>query len=311
MNAQRLGALEALARGFANVRANWELLLVQVAAMFVLLALIVASVVPLAVALGLQLSSLREATLDEALGWFALERWLRTGVLVSLAAGVLLGTLAIAAYSWFQAGIYGVLVAGDLQAGAGRRRRTALFRTWSWSDFQGWAGRGTWRFFLWYHLYLAIGTLVATLLVSLAGGAVLLGLRKGPLAGVGLGCGGLLPLLFVALFVALVSQASKSDLARDGSGAAASWRRGGRVVSTRIGAALLLLVLLFAASIAASMLLLPLQLFGEIGLRDQIGPYLGLQVVIGFVQSIFGSLLGLVYGATWVALVRAELPDPA
>ena len=308
---QRLGAIDALVRGFLNVRANWELLIAQTAAMFLLFLLAVGSLVPLVVALGLRLADAEGATLDDVLGWLEPGRWLTPGVLVSLVAGLLLGTLAIAVYSWFQAGIYGVLVAGDRQAGAGPGRPAALYRTFAWPDFQGWAGRGTWRFFGWYHVYLTIGVLVAALFFALLGGAVALGLRKGPLAGVGLGCGGALPLFFLGIFVTLVSQAAKSDLLREGSGAVASWRRGGRIVSSRIWAALLLLVLLIAGSIAVSMLLLPLQLLAGVGLRDQIFASAGVDLVFGFGQSILGSLLGLVYGAAWIALMRAELPDPA
>lgn len=316
----RLGAIDALVRGVANVRANWELLLLQLLSTLVLLVLAAASIVPLVVVLGLRLGSLENATMDDFVSWLDPARWLGlldTSVIVALLAGLVIGTLAIAAYAWFQAGIYGVLTAGDLQAGAGAGRPRALFRTYSTRDFGGWAARGTWRFFLWYHLYLTLGLGLAALMLALVGGALALGLSRGALAGFGLGCGGLLPLFALGLYFGLASQAAKSDLMREGSGVARSWHRGGAVVARRLGGALLLLVLLLAASTAASMLLLPLQLAGELGSSTMfgrggsLGPFVALQGLIWFLQSAFGSLLALVYGAAWVALVRAEIPDPA
>jgi hypothetical protein len=323
----RLGAIDALVRGVANVRANWELLLLQLLSTVVLFVLAAGSIVPLVAVLGLRLGAVEDATMDDVVAWLDPARWLAlldTSVVVALLAGLVIGTLAIAAYGWFQAGIYGVLTAGDLQAGAGPGRPRALFRTFSTRDFGGWAARGTGRFFLWYHLYLTLALGLGALFAALLGGALALGLKRGALAGFGIGCGGLLPLVALGLFLGLASQAAKSDLMRDGSGAARSWRRGGRVVARRLGAALLLLVLVVAASTAASMVLLPLQLVGELGTSavlggvgaadgsaaaGAVGLSLGLQAVIWILQMALGSVLGLVYGASWVALVRAEIPD--
>lgn len=306
---QKLAALDALGRGIANVRANWEVLLAQAAATLALAVLLVGSLVPLAIALGFTLAGLAGSPAEAFFKLADPGTWLSAGVLAALAGATLLGTLSIAVYAWFQAGIFGVLVAGDRQAGAGPRRPRALFRTFTWSDFAGWAGRGMWRFFGWYHLYLLIVTGLVALFGALLLVAILVGTSEGVAAGVGLGCGGLLPLFFLLLFASLVAAAGKADLARDESSAAASWRRGGRVVTRRLGGSLLLFVLLLAASMAASTLLLPLQLFSEIGLKEQLGAYLAIQLVVAAVQTVFGTLLGLIYGAAFVALVRAELPD--
>lgn len=307
-----LSAIDALGRGIANVRANWELALAQVAAAFVLMLLLVASLLPLGIALGATFADLDEldgSNPDAVLELLRPERWFSAGVLVAVLAGLVLGTLAIAVYSWFQAGVFGVLVAGDRQAGAGAGRPRELFRTFSWRDFAGWAARGTWRFFGWYHLYLLVVTLILCAFGALLIAAIALGANQGPLAGFGVGCGGALPLFFALLYLSLVLTAAKADLAREDSGAAASWRRGARVVARRLGGSLLLLVLFFCASIAFSMLILPLQLVAEFGVRDQLALYLPIQLVIYSVQWGLGSILGLVYAAAFVALVRAELPD--
>lgn len=293
------------------MRANWELLLLQAAATVALALLLIGSLLPLGIALGLTVAKLASTPAETLLGLADPATWLTAGVLAALAGGALLGGLAIAVYAWFQAGIFGVLVAGDRQAGAGPRRPSALYRTFTWADFTGWAGRRTWRFFGWYHLYLLVVTALGGLLGALLIAAILVGRSEGVAAGFGIGCGGLLPLLFVLLFASLVAAAAKADLVRDGSGAAASWSRGGRVVARRLGGVLLLLLLLLAASVAASMLLFPLQLLSELGLSDRFGAYLAVQVFVSVVQTVLGTLLALVYGAAFVALVRAELPDPA
>lgn len=307
-----LSAIDALGRGIANVRANWELALAQVAALFALTLLIVASVLPLGIALGAtfaDLGKLDGSNPDAVLELLRPDRWLSAGVLVAVVAGLVIGTLSIAVYGWFQAGVFGILVAGDRQAGAGAGRPRDLFRTFSWRDFAGWAARGTWRFFGWYHLYLMVLTLMMGALGALVIAAIALGASQGPLAGFGVGCGGALPLFFALFYVSLVFEAAKADLAREDSGAVASWRRGARVVARRLGGSLLLFLLFFCASMAMSMLVLPLQLVAELGFRDQLALYLPIQLVVYSLQWGLGSILGLIYGASFVALVRAELPD--
>src|SRR5690606_24138531 len=143
------------------------------------------------------------------------------------------------AYSWFQAGIFGVLVAGDRQAGAGERRPWQLYRTFSWSDFTQWGRMFVWRFFGWYHLYILVSFGLVALFGLLVIGALSAAMGSGPMAGVAIGCGGAIPLVLLAILMAIVSQAAKSDLARPESSAGASWRRALAVVGRRIGAALL------------------------------------------------------------------------
>ncbi|KAB2963916.1 MAG: hypothetical protein F9K18_08050, partial [Thermoanaerobaculia bacterium] len=213
---QRLNAIDALGRGIANVRSNWELLLVQAAATVALAILLVGSLLPLGIALGLSVAKLSSSPAEALLGLADPATWLSAGVLAALAGATLLGGLAVAAYAWFQAGIFGVLNAGDRQAGAGARRPRELYRTFTWADFTGWAGRGMWRFFGWYHLYLLILGALGALLGALLLAAVLVGRSEGVAAGFGIGCGGMLPLLFLLLFASLVAarRASRRAAAR-------------------------------------------------------------------------------------------------
>ena len=304
----RLTAFEALGRGFANVRANWELLPLQLAALLLAVMLTIASLVPLAVALGLTLagvqqpSELLERVLDPA-------TWLTAGVLASLAGCLLLGGLVLGAYAWFQAGVFGVLVAGDRQAGPGPRRPRALFRTFSWSDFAGWAAHRFWRLIGWYHYYFLLMLLLVGLFGILLIGSLRVGLAEGPAAGIGIGCGGLLPLVFVFLFCSLLTVAAKADVVRDDSGARESWTRAAKVVGRRLGGGLLLLLLFFVTSFAIAMVLMPFQFFSQLAVRQSPFAGFGVSSAVSLVQTGVGVVLGLVYAASFVALVRAELPD--
>jgi hypothetical protein len=308
---KRLSALDALARGIANVRANWELLLVQLGAILALTTLFVASVVPLVLAFGLTLAGVAATPADALLRLADPALWLSGAVLAALAGATLLGGLGIIVYSWFQAGIFGVLIAGDRQAGPGGRRPAALFRTFTWPDFSGWAGRGTWRLFGWYHVYLALITVLMGLCLALFAVALRVGIGEGAAAGIGIGCGGALPLGFALLFAALVFEAAKADVMREGSGAVASFRRGAAVAAHRLGGGLLLVLIFFCASIAISMVMLPLQLISALAFHDLFGADLGMRIVFSVIQTAAGVALGLVFGAAWVALVRAEIADPA
>jgi hypothetical protein len=307
---RRLTAFEALGRGFANVRANWELLPLQLAALLLAVTLTVASVLPLGIALGFTFAGVKEpAELLERL--LSLDTWLSAGVLASLAGCLLLGGLVIGAYSWFQAGIFGVLVAGDRQAGPGPRRPQALFRTFSWGDFAGWAAARFWRVIGWYHYYFLILLLLFGLMGILLIGSLRLGMAEGPAAGIGLGCGGALPLVFLLLFCSVLFTAAKADVVREDSGARASWYRAARVVGKRLGGALLLLLLFFAVSMAISMVLMPFQFFSQLAARQNPFAYFGVQTFVSLIQTAVGTVLGLVYAAAFVALVRAEVPDRA
>jgi len=308
---QRLSAIDALVRGFANLRANRELVLAQIASVLVVALATVASLVPLGFALGIEMRGIEDDPLSTLARFLDPALWLSSSVLLALLLGMVIATAAIAVYSWFQAGIYGVLVSGDRQAGRGEGRPSTLFRTFSWGDFTGWAGRGLYRFFAWYQLYLLAATLLLGLLGLLAIAALRVGIARGAGAGVAVGCGGLLPLVALMLLCSLWFAAAKADLAREDSGAVASWRRGARVVGSRIGASLLLLLLFVVASSAAGMLMFPLQMVSEVGLKSHLGAYVATQLLVTAIQWIVGSVLGLVYGATFVALVRDELPDAA
>ncbi|KAB2962622.1 MAG: hypothetical protein F9K16_08640 [Thermoanaerobaculia bacterium] len=308
----RLAGIDAIGRGLSNLRANRELVLAQCLATVLLLGLSVLSLLPLFVALGMSLADFAGTAPEEALARLADPGlWLSPGVLAALGGGVVLGTVAIAVYSWFQAGIFGVLIAGDRQAGAGGRRPHELFRNFNWGDFAQWGRLRVWRFFAWYHLFVLVGMASMLLLALLLLAAVGVGLSQGLIAGLAVGCGGALPLFALLVLVGLVGEAAKGDLARQDSGAGASWRRGARVVGRRPGAALLMLLLWICASMGLSVFLVPLQLAGDFGLRDQPFAHISLEAIVFVLQVVLGALLGLAYGASWVALVRAELPDSA
>jgi len=125
---RRISAIEALVRGFANARSNWEVVVAQALAGLLLGALAVASFVPIGVALGLELVEIDRDPLGTLGRILDPGLWLSGRVLAALVVGLVIGTAAIAVYAWFQAGIMGVLVDGDRRAGDGGSAPAARFR---------------------------------------------------------------------------------------------------------------------------------------------------------------------------------------
>ena len=172
----RLSAFDALIRGLANLRANWELTLVLwVQALALTLLTLVGLVPPLLLfdfaGIAADPGSLAdwEQTMESA------ERLLESGLpapgplIAALFATLLIWTLAFVVYCWIQAGVYGVLWTGDRQAPVGIRDRLA-FRTFSFGDLFGWGRVHVWRYFWLINLFIALATawiLAPLLLVGL------------------------------------------------------------------------------------------------------------------------------------------------
>ena len=73
---------------------------------------------------------------------------------------VVVGTLVFVLYCWFQAGTLAVLLAGEAQAPRTRNAPAAVFRTFTWAGFIGWASRYGMRIFWVYNLFLLFLTLL-------------------------------------------------------------------------------------------------------------------------------------------------------
>ncbi|MFY9826541.1 MAG: hypothetical protein WAM82_34585 [Thermoanaerobaculia bacterium] len=305
----RLSAADCLRRGWTNLAANWELVLLQCLQSLLVAVLLALSLLLPVVTLGADaLASGRSAgrvleVVTARLGHFGR---LSPAVLLAGVAMLAVWLLSVLVHSWFQAGVYGVLASAERQALPGHRRPRLLFRTFSLRDFSGWGALYLGRFFrllvFFWALALPLGVASLVWLVSLGvGGEV-----WGKPAVLGIGCGGLLPLGFLFLVAGLWSQVAQADLAREGSGARAAARRGLTVLGRRLGAVSFLVLLMAGAGVALALLFVPasavpgLLLAGAPRLRAFV------LVVLFLLHGIPSALVGLVLASSLVALIRSE-----
>lgn len=298
----RLSALDCLRRGLRNLAANWELVLAQWLGSLLVAALLATGLAVPWLMLGFKGRSARE--LEELLAAVGdLSPVFLLGVVVLLA----LWTLAFLLYCYLQAGTYGVLTAADRQALPGLPRARMLFRTFSRTYFFGWAARFVWRFFWFINLFWGVVGVALLLSVLWLVGMVAGWDRWGEVAAVGIGCGGILPLGFLALVLAFWASVAQADLAREESGVWAASRVGLSVLGRRLGAVFLLYLLFLAAAAALSVVFIPASLAADVALADLPAVRTGAQIVLFFLQGVPNALLTVALAAALVALVRSEV----
>jgi hypothetical protein len=124
-------------------------------------------------------------------------------------------------------------------------------------------------------------------------------------AGIGLGCGGALPLVFLCVVLALWSTLAFADLGHPEARVGISSRLGLAVLGRRIGAVLLLLLMMLAASIAGNTLFLPLSMAGTMAADSPLASIV-LQGPATILQWLLSTILQVAHAAALVALMRSE-----
>jgi hypothetical protein len=132
------------------------------------------------------------------------------------------------------------------------------------------------------------------------------GERWGGGAALGVGCGGLLPVVFLYFVMALWWMLGQADLAQDDSGVVRASRRGLEVLGRRLGASLALLGLFVAATLAVSFAFLPVSFAANVALARSPGAQATAAVALMLVQWFVLGVLNVAFGATLIALVRGE-----
>ncbi|HKI04435.1 MAG TPA: hypothetical protein VKK31_20825 [Thermoanaerobaculia bacterium] len=296
----RLSAFDCLRRGWTNLSANWELVVIQWLESFLVLVLLAVGLLVPLVILGTNVLN----GIDDVLRRLA---DFSPALAMSLTAMLAVWLLALLLHCYFQAGAFGVLASADRQALPGPRRDPRLFRTFSLRDFFGWGGRYVWRFLglrvLFWGLALLVAGAVLFWLVFLGLG----GVEWGGAAAFGIGCGGALPIGFLALVLGLGFHVAQADLARDGSGVRPAFRRGLDVLGRRLGAVLALFVAALGAALALAAVFLPLS--AVIGSLLSGAPRWRalVQLILFFLQALPNTLLAMVLAGSLVALVRSEM----
>lgn len=297
----RLSAADCLRRGWTNLSANWELVVIQWLASFLVLVLLALGLLLPPVILGVDL--LASQGVEDVLRRLA---DLRPGLSMALVAMMAVWLTTLLLHCFFQAGAFGVLASGDRQALPGPRRNRLLFRTFSLRDFFGWGGLYVWRFLgvrvLFWGLVMALGAAVLFWLIFLGVG----GSEWGAPAAFGIGCGGALPLVFLALVLGLWFQIAQADLAREGSGVRTASRRGLHVLGRRLGAVAILFILFLGAAIGLLIVFLPLTAAADLLLSGSPGWRALVRLILFLLQSLPSTLLTMVLAGSLVALVRSE-----
>jgi hypothetical protein len=303
-------ATACLGRGLASLRANWELVPLNVGLALVATILGVAGLVVPVYALGVEVEAGMAADPEAIASWLA-ETWQRAREVplalgLALAAALLLATLALLVQCFAQAGALGVLVAADRQAPPAARGRSAWFRTFSGRDFRGWGALLLWRFFGLVSLYLAAFLLLlgGALLAAVAAMAAFA--RWGGPAAAGIGCGAALPLSFAGLVLALSYGLAAADCAREGSGVLSAARTGLTVLSRRPGATLLLYALFLIVAVVAGLALAPLGFAIDLALGAHRLVAGAARLLLKLLELGTTAVLGTWLRAGLVALVRGE-----
>jgi hypothetical protein len=328
-------AADCLWRGCASLRANPELaglgFLQQVTAFLLTLA----GFVPLARAfepLGVrwgELSAADPAALADTLSYVVISLPQVMGeLLLALVPASVLWLLAALVYCWFQAGIYGVLHAADGQApeaatAPGRPASWHTFRAFGWRRFAALAGRWTWRYAGYLHLWILFGScvlLLQTLILALASAVSTGGLDRAVASGDGLqpvaslavgaalGCGGAL-LVGLPLWVVVAAGfwLGQADLPRPASGVRPASRVSMRLLVRRPLAVSALFATFLGACAVAGGLFAPLNSFAGGRGPDGEGAT-AVWIVVTAAELLVAVLLSTAFAGATVALLRGEVP---
>ncbi len=312
----RLSALDCVRRGLLNFRANWELVLVQLAGGMLVAVVFAIGLLPIFFVVGFAVfRSIAGAARGSFQGGSAAAEALSRAVAgnllplaLALVATACVWTVALIVYSYFQGGTLGVLMAGERRAALLRESGWPEFRTFSLAAFAGWARRYVWRYFWLINLFGAIGLAVAAVALSAVALAALAGRDVGPAALVAVGCGLALLVVPVAVFFALWFNLAQAELARETSATLAASRRSLAILFRRPGAVLLVFLMMLAAAIVLTVVFLTASLTLDFALQDHFVVRLGVSLAMSVVQGAANGALAIAFAATLVALVRGEEP---
>jgi len=311
-----LSAVDTIHRGLVNLRANWELIFVQFLQILIGAILVLVGFLPPLAVLGFASLDVLESTpedltalMDSAAGLVTRGREAWVLLLASVVLSGAIWLMAMLVHCYFQGGIYGVLMAGDRQAPAGKPQGSLWFRTFSVRDLRGWGARYLWRYFWLLNLFLAILTawlVVPVMLVLLAMWAEA---QWGPSASFGVGCGGLLLLVFSTFVLAFWFSLAQADLARQESSVLQATRQGLLVLSRRLGAVIVVAGAGTIVSFAVGVAFFVVSFFGQFGLGSSFAAQIGSQLALNLAQWFISCVVGVAFIAVLIALVRSEAPE--
>ncbi|MCB9379029.1 MAG: hypothetical protein H6511_09745 [Holophagales bacterium] len=321
MRAGKLSGIDALGRGVANVRANWQLVVVSGAGSVAIAGLVLAGMVPALALVGLSISEVMSAdpfaSPAEAYPGLNYDAATLTAGAMATAGLVFVVALLLASVvqCWLQAGTLGALWAGDAQSPPGAGRPAFSFATFSPRFFAAEANRLFGRLLAFYGALLALVIVWLLLVLGLVAAAAATGQGFDGGAAIAIGCGGAIPLLFLIFALALGAAVGQADVPRPDGSALAAVRTGFRVLGGRLGACALLFLLFFTGTFAVAAAEGVTSLLANLVLREVPMARLLSAGILFALQTVAQAALTLGLTAALVALVRAEraaaAPEPA
>lgn len=303
--------MACLATGWQRLRERRDLVfLVWLQNLLIVLTTVAGAVLPLALVDFEPVRILAAAdleTVQQGVLWLGEEATWRDFVprspemIAALAGLVVLWTLALFVYCWFQAGLYGVLAEQDFHTGD----RVDLHRF----SKLGW--RYLWRFFGLLHAFFLYLTGVLFLGVWVVWLAVWGFMIWGVLAMVAIGLGGMIPVVFLGVMVALWFLLARAEVARPGSSVRAAQRRGWALLRERRGATAVLGALFVALGLIASGLLAPFGLIADRVLETGSAPWWVVRGAIEMASWGLYAALAVFIAAVTVAFVPPLPPKAA
>ncbi len=304
---------DVLRRGLDSTLANWQLIAIRIAESILLVMIIIASIlaaiVPIIVAAGLSHFDLKNAdNAAQAVAAMVVEHWaLILYVLVILT--VVLGVL-IAIHAFVEAGNTKIFVDGERGAGGGAVSQRTAFRAFTIDRWlQG--GRSSWWSVFWiYNIAWGIGGLIMLipLLTTLAGMLAV----DDPGGRVAIGCAGLvftfLVVIPLALFIAVWTQKAIAVCVARAATASAALRVGWAEIRKDFGrhfaVAFIVFVIAFGGAVAISMLTAPIS-FVRAATHDPFSiAFAPAQILTSIAQSVFSAAVGLWFLASYVGLTE-------
>jgi hypothetical protein len=297
---------EVLRRGFDSTVANWQLIAIRIAESLlfvgIMIASIVAAIVPIAIAAGFGNIDFRNADNppDVIIG-LIVEHWMLILYILAIITFVL--TLLIALHSFVEGGNAQVFV----DAERAHALRVFSMDRWMLGGRQSW-----WSIFWIYNLAWGLGALVILIPLLLTMVGVLIVNDAGPRVAVGcLGLGlSMLLLIPIGVLIAIWTQKAIAVAVARAANARAALKDGWAQIRADFGrhlaVAFIVIGISFGGAMVISMATMPMSMVRSIshtpsGLDIAFAPA---QIVTSILQSIFSAAVGLWFLASYVGMTE-------
>ena len=303
---------DILRRGFDSTLANWPLIAIRIAEnilfVIIVIASIVATVVPIAVSAGLSHWDLTNATEPvEAIAALIVQHWMLIVYILLIASLILL--LLIGIHSFVEAGCASIFVDAQRKArGPASRDVLRAFNMDRWLA----GGRASWWAVFWiYNVVWGLGGLILLIpLLATIAGMLVVSDNSGRVV---IACGGLILTFLVglplAIVMAVLSQKAIAVTVSRSIGASAAVRLGWSEIRKDFGrhfaVAFIVFVIAFGGAMVLSLLTAPMSVVRSVGHAPFTNiAFAPAQILSSIAQSVFSAAVGLWFLASYIGLTE-------